>query len=335
MNRCLTKCYIVDLDTIGQTFYVTGCGTIYSKGGARFDGDVHSYGEVFVHNRNLYVSNGDIKITNGGLNATKKITSETGVKSPTVFQKIARWLRSDTNYKYDFQNLTDPLGLVMQLNGYSYRYVKEVGDSLVQDTSLNGRYLGFKAQELAEVIPEVVCREYGDSGDYGIEYETLTALLVEAIKQQQEIIAGLQADVASLQGDNTAINTALSNLTSTVNTLQSRLDLCCPPESVNKGGQTTGDQINAPNSIKATLYQNNPNPFTENTVISFSLPANCGPAMIVISDLNGKQVKRVDIKDAQQKEVVIHAGSMAAGTYNYSLVCNGKWIDTKKMMIIE
>lgn len=336
VNRCLTKCYIVDLDSTGHTFWVNGCGQIYSQGGAIYDGVVHFNQEVHVHNHNIEVENGDVNVHNGGVHADNKVTSNTGMKSPTIFQRIGRWLRSDTNYKYDFQTLNDPLALVQQLNGYSFRYIHEAGDSLVQDTSLNGRYLGFKAQELATLIPEVVCREYGDSGDYGVEYETLTALLVEAMKQQQGLITALQSDVSTLQTENSTLNTTLNNLTTAVNTLQNRLDICCPPEQANPQGKTNGDNSALQmNTAKATLYQNNPNPFNENTVIGFNLPMNCGPAMIVISDLTGKQVKRIDIKDATSKEVVITAGTIVAGTYNYSLVCSGKWIDTKKMMIIE
>jgi len=35
------------------------------------------------------------------------------------------------------------------------------------------------------------------------------------------------------------------------------------------------------------------------------------------------------------KNISIVAGTLAAGTYNYALVCQGKLMDTKQMMIVQ
>jgi hypothetical protein len=62
---------------------------------------------------------------------------------------------------------------------------------------LDGDYVGFVAQELQEVIPEVV------SGDpekqLGVDYGSLVAVAFKAIQEQQAIITQLQADVAALK----------------------------------------------------------------------------------------------------------------------------------------
>jgi hypothetical protein len=60
----------------------------------------------------------------------------------------------------------------------------------------DGLQMGFIAQEVEEVIPEVVSNG-GDS--YSMQYSPLTALLVEAVKEQQQIINDLKQRVQTLE----------------------------------------------------------------------------------------------------------------------------------------
>jgi regulator of protease activity HflC (stomatin/prohibitin superfamily) len=54
------------------------------------------------------------------------------------------------------------------------------------------------AQDVQSALPEAV--DSGDSEDLGVRYTEVIPLLVAAIKEQQEIIEQLQADVATLKG---------------------------------------------------------------------------------------------------------------------------------------
>jgi hypothetical protein len=56
--------------------------------------------------------------------------------------------------------------------------------------------IGFIAQELEELIPEVVT---GDEGQKGVSYGNLVAVAFKAIQEQQEIIAALEARLAALE----------------------------------------------------------------------------------------------------------------------------------------
>jgi len=57
-----------------------------------------------------------------------------------------------------------------------------------------GSDFGLIAEEVAEVVPEVVARE-ADGTPRGVDYARLTALLVEAVKAQQEEIAELRREL--------------------------------------------------------------------------------------------------------------------------------------------
>jgi len=85
---------------------------------------------------------------------------------------------SDKRLKRNIHTIPDALDKVQKLRGINFEW-KE--DSPVEP----GVRMGFIAQEAEKVIPEVVSK----SGEYyTMQYAPITALLVEAIKEQQRII---------------------------------------------------------------------------------------------------------------------------------------------------
>ena len=81
--------------------------------------------------------------------------------------------------KFKHLDVFDSLNKVMQLRGITYTQLanNEHSDPGVRKK----RQLGLIAQEVKDVVPEVVDMQI-ESGMYGIEYANLTALLIEAIK---------------------------------------------------------------------------------------------------------------------------------------------------------
>ena len=60
-----------------------------------------------------------------------------------------------------------------------------------------GEYIGFIAQELLDVVPEVV---YGsEEQKYSVDYGSLVAVAFKAIQEQQAMIKSLEAKVAALE----------------------------------------------------------------------------------------------------------------------------------------
>jgi hypothetical protein len=58
-------------------------------------------------------------------------------------------------------------------------------------------HLGFIAQEVLPLIPEVV--EGNNEDMYGINYAAITPVLVKAIQEQQALIVALQARIEALE----------------------------------------------------------------------------------------------------------------------------------------
>ncbi|MFC1581737.1 tail fiber domain-containing protein, partial [Candidatus Neomarinimicrobiota bacterium] len=96
---------------------------------------------------------------------------------------------SDGRKKKNIATIDQALDKVQNLRGVNFEW-KET------EHHEEGLQMGFIAQEVEAVIPEVVSNG-GDS--YSMQYSPLTALLVEAVKEQQQIILDLKQRVQSLE----------------------------------------------------------------------------------------------------------------------------------------
>lgn len=81
-------------------------------------------------------------------------------------------LLSDARLKKDFQVIKNPLGMVQKINGYYFHWNTGIDQS---------RQVGFSAQEVREILPELVSE--GEDGYLSIEYGKMAPLLLEAIKE--------------------------------------------------------------------------------------------------------------------------------------------------------
>ena len=83
----------------------------------------------------------------------------------------------------------------------------------------------------------------------------------------------------------------------------------------------------------AQLFQNAPNPFSQNTVIRYSIPNTAKNAKLTINTIAGKQVKIYDLKNISTTSLEINGGQLSAGSYIYSLIVDNILIDSKQMVL--
>ena len=100
---------------------------------------------------------------------------------------------SDLRLKKDIKPLKSALSTLGKLQGKSYRWKDN-----------NEPDIGLIAQELEKVIPELVKTD--DKGYKSIVYQKLTAVLIEAVKEQQQEINHLSDRIALLEGIPKAAN---------------------------------------------------------------------------------------------------------------------------------
>lgn len=81
------------------------------------------------------------------------------------------------------------------------------------------------------------------------------------------------------------------------------------------------------------LGQNVPNPFDNSTIIQFKIPSNCIIALIlVVENATGKTVKTIPVT-CNQSQISIEAVTLVSGKYSYTLIVDGRIIDTKQMIL--
>ena len=168
-----------------------------------------------------------------------------------------------------------------------------------QKAYLEKVHYGIPIEQLEEYYPELVCEN--ENGSKGINYIEMVPLLLQSIKE-------LNAKIEELQGN----------------------DIKKAP-SRNAGATTIGD-------TEADLFsvsQNEPNPFTESTTIKLSIPKKTQRAALMIYDMSGKQIKQININERGKTSVNITSEGLAAGMYLYSLIADGKVINTKRMILTK
>ena len=132
-------------------------------------------GSTSYQNLTLQYNGGNVLIGTNTNNGEKLYVSGTIRATGTITAN------SDITLKKNLLRIENALEKVEQINGYTYEFKED--DSK--------RHAGVIAQEIQTVLPEIVNK--GNDGILGVEYGNISALLIEAIKEQQTQINELKA----------------------------------------------------------------------------------------------------------------------------------------------
>jgi hypothetical protein len=239
--------------------------------------------------------------------------------------KIERQTLSDQTTKTNVQNLTGSLNKVLAMRGVSFNWNQNVLPEYELD---NTEHVGFIAQEINAVDPRLTF--ISDENLMHVDYNKIVPIAVEAIQELNGQIA--QRD--------SVINSLNDRLTHLENCLSGILPFLC--QISNSSIQPTQEvfqeqlknEINVQLSSKNTiiLNQNVPNPFAEQTQISFSIPETVKKAQIHFYDANGKLINSVEVQERGLGQLNVFANDLSTGVYTYTLVADGQIVATKKMM---
>lgn len=136
------------------------------------DDQVGLYGSAGWQFR-MSASTGNVAIGNG--DPTEKLTVHGNVCYTGAIGGC-----SDLRYKTNLSPLSNSLNKVLQMNGFYYFWKR---DAYPEKDFSDKRQIGFSAQELEELFPEIVLTDA--KGYKSVDYSRMTPVLVEAIKEQQ------------------------------------------------------------------------------------------------------------------------------------------------------
>jgi hypothetical protein len=104
-------------------------------------------------------------------------------------------LNSDARFKQEVTPLTDALSAILSLRGVSYAWRQDIPG---HDFS-KGRQIGFIAQEVEKVLPELV--HTASDGYKSVAYQNVVPVLVEAVKAQQKQREADRSQINTLRRD--------------------------------------------------------------------------------------------------------------------------------------
>ena len=148
---------------------------------------------------------------------------------------------------------------------------------------------------------------------YGLRYGDFVVPLVKAVQE--------------LSGKNDSMVAVVSQLKDSLAQMNDRLTKI---EQSLGLGNSSAVSLNS-----AKLFQNAPNPFNQSTHISYYIPQSSGNATIMVTDINGRNIKSVPITATGNGQISLQTAQLTAGTYVYSLYIDGNLIDTKKMVLTK
>lgn len=229
------------------------------------------------------------------------------------------FINSDKRFKKQIKQIDSPLESLQRVNGVSYAFRNK---EFAARNFSKKRTLGLIAQEVETVFPMLVKED--ETGYKSVNYDGFIPVLIEATKEQQQLI-DQQKETLKNQSQQ------LVNLQQQINELKGVVaKLLAAPAAPKKT-----NNYRLPLLQKATLGQNQPNPFNETTLIDYYLPQNVQNAKIQVTALDGKVLGEVFIREKGKGQVNIQAHTYPAGTYYYSLMVDGQVLETKKMVLMK
>ncbi len=218
---------------------------------------------------------------------------------------------SDRRFKKEIKSIENASEIIAQLNPSTY-YMKTDNEYGLHFSSK--KQYGFISQEVEKIIPDLVTevhkpasvdndgKEVTKAVDYkGLDYMAFIALLTKGMQEQQKKIEELAATNQEMRQQ--MQQTGLQQL-----------------NSVETGFQ---------------MSQNVPNPFTRETVVNYTIPASVSNAYMAVYDLTGKQITTFPINQKGSSSITITSEKLAAGIYIYSIVADGKVMDSKRMVVAD
>ena len=234
--------------------------------------------------------------------------------------QVAWTTLSDGRFKRDLRKNVAGLDFIKQLNPVSYildkdSYDKFLGipDSIRMERAASRktpqRQVGFIAQEVEAIVKKSgfvfsgVETPQNENDTYAIRYSEFVVPLVKAVQELSALADSRQKEIVRLK------------------------------EALRKYRQD--NRVNEKQSSGGALFQNHPNPFSSTTEIRMELPDVTRQASLTIYNLEGKQLKNIQVNERGATTVNISGNELSPGMYLYTLIADGRVVDTKRLILTK
>ena len=273
----------------------------------------------------------NVVVIGHGTNATASSQVTIGNSATNSYRAYSNWSNiSDGRYKKNIKENVPGLTFINKLKAVTYNLDARGLDNFLNksrankseagvsaNTSMNKALSekeksiqsGFVAQEVEKAAKEIgydfsgVDAAKNENDVYGLRYAEFVVPLVKAVQElsakndeKDQKMASLEARLGKLEG-------------------------------TTKSGSSATTSLN-----NATLDQNMPNPFGNNTTIGYNLPSTYTSAKIYIADAAGRILKTMNISGSGKGALNVDAATLSAGAYYYSLYVDNTLVSSKTMI---
>lgn len=215
----------------------------------------------------------------------------------TVFS-TAGYVTSDSNLKTEISPIENPLAKLNALQGVAFKYKPFIGNSKVSDTIMNRQHFGFIAQDVEQVIPNIVATN--DQQLKSVAYQEIIPILVETVKLQNESIV--------------ALNSRIEDLESIIYSIQN-IDT------------STGIRIATNSNIKVI-----PNPNNGSFDVIFENYNFSGPCTLLITNLQGSAILET-VLNIENKRATFSDKTLSNGIYECVILKDAVIVGSQKIII--
>ncbi|HTL81807.1 MAG TPA: tail fiber domain-containing protein [Bacteroidia bacterium] len=221
---------------------------------------------------------------------------------------------SDRNLKTNIDSITNALNIIEQLKPKTFDFDQTVHPQMRLS---DAHQYGLIAQDVEPILPDLVSEatfpaqydSLGNQTSASFTYKTLNYNAFIAI-----LIRGMQEQNAK------------------IDSLENQMNSCCEMNARTANNNTNQTDVTLTNSESVVLDQNVPNPFAEQTTITYNLPSTTKKAQMMFYDVQGKLIKVVDLAGTGKGQLNVFADDLSNGVYSYALVVDGQVSDTKRMV---
>jgi hypothetical protein len=284
----------------------------------------------------------------------------------TTIAKVGGWVNwtnySDRRFKTNVTENVKGLAFIKKLRPVTFNVdTKAADDFIIQNmpdsvkarhqagmnfaTSTAIVHSGFIAQEVDSVAQlcgfnsSIVYRPTNSTDLYALAYGEFVVPLVKAVQELSKTNDSLKS---ALKTTDSLLTVFQKQVNTTTTNLQQQINNCCNKGSITKTLNTDSTSQNSTSGINnisttaaAILYQNTPNPFSQQTQIKCFIPANAIMSYIYIYDMQGTQLRKIQVNGNGNEAITIQGSEFRSGMYMYTLIIDGKVIDTKKMILTD
>ncbi|MEY2828842.1 MAG: hypothetical protein RIQ33_700 [Bacteroidota bacterium] len=232
---------------------------------------------------------------------------------------------SDNKLKENIQPIkkTKSIELLNAIKPSTYNFISNYSQQI---NLPQGLQIGVLSEDVVKVLPELT-KEVTLSAQ-----KDVNGLVIKAEEKFMTVnytgfIPLLISAVQSLDSTNQTLLNLIGKQQKQIDALQN----CCNFQSTVSSETPKGNVIDL-SDLTIILDQNSPNPFAEQTTITYTIPESVKDAKIMFYTVNGVVLKTVQINDRNHGSLTVYGSNLSEGIYTYTLIADGKIIDSKKMI---